>query len=91
MGAVLEGDLFLSREAAQAMDQRTPSPPIPVLTRRKKEVLLLIADGHTNMEIAEKLIISSTTVDTHRKNLLIKFQGKNTASLVRMASESGVI
>ncbi|WP_424379834.1 response regulator transcription factor [Muriicola sp.] len=69
----------------------TPAPRIPVLTGREKEVLLLIAEGHTNMEIAEKLFISSTTVDTHRKNLLTKFQAKNTASLVRMASESGVI
>lgn len=89
--AVMEGDLFLSREAALAMDQRTPAPKIPVLTRREKEVLLWIAHGLTNVEIADKLYISSTTVDTHRKNLLTKFEAKNTAALVHMASEAGII
>jgi len=64
---------------------------IPVLTRREKEVLLLIADGLTNVEVAEKLFISSTTVDTHRKNLLAKFDARNTASLVKMAMQFQLI
>lgn len=88
---VMEGELFLSREAALAMEQRTPAPKIPVLTRREKEVLVWIARGLTNAEIADKLFISTTTVDTHRKNLLTKFEAKNTASLVHMASEADII
>ncbi len=91
ISTVMDGDMFLSREAALAMDQHTPAPKIPMLTRREKEVLLWIARGLTNLEIADKLFISSTTVDTHRKNLLTKFEAKNTASLVHMASEAGVI
>jgi len=63
----------------------------PLLTRREVEVLKLIADGLTNQEIAEKLFISSWTVDSHRKNLLLKFNAKNTAILVKTAVTSGII
>jgi DNA-binding CsgD family transcriptional regulator len=42
----------------------------------------------TNIEIGEKLFISTTTVDTHRKNLMSKFEAKNTATLIRMAAQS---
>jgi DNA-binding CsgD family transcriptional regulator len=59
---------------------------IPIITRREKEVLSLISEGLTNNQIATKLFISITTVDTHRKNLLAKFEAKNTATLIRMAT-----
>ena len=62
-----------------------------VLTRREKEVLGLIADGLTNNEIAQKLFISSTTVDTHRKNLLAKFDVKNVASMIKAAAQLQLI
>jgi DNA-binding NarL/FixJ family response regulator len=51
----------------------------------------LIAAGMTNNEIATKLYISVTTVETHRKNLLAKFDVKNTAALVRMAIQMKLI
>jgi DNA-binding NarL/FixJ family response regulator len=83
---VMEGKKFLSQEAAQVMAQPAHAK-IPVLTRREKEVLGLIAEGMTNNAIAEKLFISTTTVDTHRKNLLTKFDVKNTANLIRLAAQ----
>jgi hypothetical protein len=43
------------------------------------------------LEIADKLFISTTTVDTHRKNLLAKFAVKNTATLIRMAAQYQLI
>jgi DNA-binding NarL/FixJ family response regulator len=58
----------------------------PILTRREKEVLQLIVDGMTNNEIAEKLFVSVTTINSHRKNLLTKLEAKNTAALVRIAT-----
>jgi DNA-binding NarL/FixJ family response regulator len=64
---------------------------VMLLTRREKEVLNLIADGLTNSEIADKLFVSSSTVDSHRKNLLSKLNVKNTAALVRTALESKII
>lgn len=61
------------------------------LTEREKEILILIADGNTNPEIAKLLFISPRTVDTHRKNLLKKLEVKNTAGLVRFALKSGLV
>lgn len=63
----------------------------PVITRRESEILRLIADGFTNQEIADRLFISSSTVDSHRKNLLVKFNSKNTAALVKTAISKGII
>jgi DNA-binding CsgD family transcriptional regulator len=64
---------------------------IPLITRREKEVLELIADGLTNNEIAAQLFISVSTVDTHRKNLLAKFESKNIASLIKAAMQMQLI
>ena len=87
---VMKGKLYLSGEAAQSLRQ-AGTQSIPVLTRREKEVLEWIAEGMTNNEIAQKLFISVTTVDTHRKNLLAKFEVKNVAALIRVASQHKVI
>ncbi len=84
--AVMDGIKFLSLEAAATIKKDEDSK-IPVITRREKEVLALIAEGLTNHQIAEKLFISTTTVDTHRKNLLAKFEVKNTATLIRLAAQ----
>lgn len=86
---VEKGKTYLSFEVSQTMKNK-PENNI-VLTRREKEVLELIASGMTNNEIAQKLFISSTTVDTHRKNLLAKFEVKNTALLIRMAAQKQLI
>ena len=84
--AVTIGKTYLSEEAATSL-RKNAEPEIPVITRREKEVLELIADGMTNNEIAQKLFISTTTVDSHRKNLLAKFEAKNTALLIRTAAQ----
>jgi DNA-binding NarL/FixJ family response regulator len=88
---VAKGKQFLSFDAALALRKPDNQNDTPVITRREKEVLELIADGMTNNEIAQKLFISSTTVDTHRKNLLTKFEAKNTASLIRIAAQLKII
>ncbi len=83
--AVMQGKTFLSFEASQTL--RKSDEAAVVLTRREKEVLELIAEGMTNNEIAQQLFISTGTVDTHRKNLLAKMEAKNTASLIRIATQ----
>ena len=88
---VAKGKNYLSHEAAQAMIQHSDSSNKPVLTRREIEVLQLIAQGLTNHEIAEQLFVSVFTVDTHRKNLLAKFQAKNIAMLIKIAMQMGMI
>ena len=61
------------------------------LSKREKEVLYLIAEGNTNTEIAEILFLSSHTVTTHRKNIMIKLGVKNTAGIVMYAVKSGLV
>ncbi len=69
----------------------TPSDNLPALTKREKEILQLISEGLTNNQIAEKLFISPLTVDSHRKNLLTKLNVNNTASLIKLAVQNGLI
>jgi DNA-binding NarL/FixJ family response regulator len=87
---VMKGKSYLSHEVAQTL-RKEHSAEVPVLTRREKEVLELIANGFTNNEMAQKLFISITTVDTHRKNLLAKFNVKNTALLIKAALQYKLI
>ncbi len=86
---VLKGQVYLSDDVSQLLRKQDDNEI--VLTRREKEVLELIAGGMTNNEIGEKLFISPSTVDTHRKNLLAKFEARNTASLIRIASQKQFI
>lgn len=88
---VVKGKLYLSFDAALAIRKPDSQNKEPVITRREKEVMELIAEGLTNNEIAQKLFISNTTVDSHRKNLLAKLGAKNTASLVRIAAQLKII
>lgn len=88
---VNKGKTYLSFEAGQAMRKIHASPQVPLITRREKEILTLIAEGFTNPEIAEKIFVSPSTVDSHRKNLLAKLDVKNTAALVKFAMEHGLI
>ena len=67
--------------------KKSQQSPFPSLSRREKEILELILEEHTTQEIAEKLFISFGTVETHRRNMLIKTGARNTAGLVRIALE----
>lgn len=89
INSVMKGKLYLSGEAAQSL--QNSHTEIPVLTRREKEVLELIASGMTNNEIAAKLFVSVATVDTHRKNLLAKFDARNIAMLIKTAVQLQLI
>ena len=70
---------------------RIPPTDIPQLTPRELQILRLIGEEFTNGEIAEKLFISGNTVFTHRKNLLSKLNVRNTAGLIRNASQFGLL
>lgn len=63
---------------------------MPKLSRREKEILNLILEEMTTPEIAEKLFISISTVETHRAALLSKTGSKNIAGLVKVALEKGL-
>lgn len=61
------------------------------ISPRELEVLSLVAEGLTDQQVASRLFISRHTVNSHRKSLLLKLDAKNTADLVRLAMEKGVI
>lgn len=61
------------------------------LTNRELEILELVVAGYSSPQIAQKLYISSRTVDTHRNNLMQKLDIHNTASLVRFAIEHDLV
>jgi two-component system nitrate/nitrite response regulator NarL len=90
--AVAEGKTYFSQEVSRAiMDGfRVKTSEQPELTRRELEILKLVAKAMSTAEIAEKLFISTYTVDTHRKNLLSKLSLKNTAGLVNYAIQNGL-
>ncbi len=64
---------------------------LDLLTRREQEICALLAFGHTNGEIAEKLSISERTVETHRVNILSKLGLKSRAELVRFAIDNSLV
>ncbi|MDX1408491.1 MAG: helix-turn-helix transcriptional regulator, partial [Saprospiraceae bacterium] len=66
--------------------QHTPS-----LSRRELQILNLITQEMTNTEIAEHLFISINTVDSHRRNIMSKLGVRNTAGMVRVAMERGLL
>ena len=87
---VLDGKEHYSPEIAEMINKKSHHDDT-YLTRREIEILRLIADGDTNVVIAEKLCVSPLTVDSHRKNLIMKLDAKNTASLIKIALSKGLI
>jgi predicted ATPase/DNA-binding SARP family transcriptional activator/DNA-binding CsgD family transcriptional regulator len=73
-----------------------PAPPMSakppaLLSRREREVVLLIAAGRTNREIASELAISQRTVDTHVSNILAKLELSSRAQIVTWAMEQQLV
>ena len=61
------------------------------LTKREKEIVILVAEGYKNREVAEKLQISVKTVETHRANIMNKLALRNLAQLIHYAIRTGMI
>lgn len=91
--SVMQGKLYMSLNMEHLLRPASVAPTgnLPELTKREKEVLQLIAEGLTNNQIAEKLFVSASTVDTHRKNMITKLKVSNTAALIRFAVAHGLI
>lgn len=96
----LNTDRYICNELALRMlDKVINKPEVVVphenveieLSKREVEVLSLIAEGYTNLEIADKLFTSKRTVEGLRQNLIDKTGSRNTAALIRFAILSGII
>jgi DNA-binding NarL/FixJ family response regulator len=85
----------ISRIIAEGISKKMKGKPAleagETISTREKEVLSLICRGMTTAEIAEKLFISSRTVEGHRQHLLEKTDTKNSAALVAWAYRNGVV
>lgn len=68
-----------------------PKDVLPTVSDREKEVLVLISEGYSNKAISAQLFLSVHTVDSHRKNLISKFNVKNTAELVKKTMDLGIL
>jgi DNA-binding NarL/FixJ family response regulator len=78
-------DLLISRGQDGSLD------PYDTLTKREKEVLQLVAEGHTNAAVAARLGIGERTVETHRAHIMSKLGLNNHADLVRFALECNLL
>ena len=94
---VMKGESFFSKEVTeqimagiQKKKTANRNSMAVELTEREKDVLRLIVKEHTTQEIAEKLFISTNTVETHRKNLISKLNVRNVAGLVKYALQNGL-
>jgi DNA-binding NarL/FixJ family response regulator len=68
-----------------------PSDPQELLTPREQEILVLVAEGHSNHEIAARLFLSKKTVETHRANTMRKLDLHDVTELVKYALRRGII
>ena len=78
-------EIYIQRAESAALD------PYETLTAREREVLHLVAEGHTNAEIAARLFVSPRTVETHRANLMRKLGLHTQTDLIRYALRRGIL
>lgn len=90
---VYEGGVYLGANAQTNLvsQEKESSEEIPLITKREKEVLNYLSQGLSSVQIAEKMFVSPLTVDTHRRNLMQKFDVTKTVNLLRKAKDGGLI
>ena len=101
METVLNGDYFLDSSVSQQVVQKLIKQPskgkeiivagYDTLTSREQEVVVLLAEGISVQEIAEKLFISPKTVENHRSSIMRKLDLHSTIDLFRFAAKAGLI
>ena len=97
--SVYQGETYLSQRIADLLTSESfqkseflmEGSPLEVLSSREREILQLVAEGQTSLEIAERLSISPKTVDTYRSRLMHKIRVEDMAGLIKFAIQHGVI
>lgn len=84
-GAVVQEALGLAARGGEGR------PPGDSLSEREREVLCLVAQGHTNQEVADRLFLSVKTVESYRARLMVKLGLKTRADLIRYALSTGLM
>lgn len=90
---IKNGELAFCNEVKELINKTNINDlkTIPRLTQREKEILALLKQGKSTQEISDTLFISFLTVQTHRRNLLAKFQMKNIIELLNFANDNGIL
>jgi two-component system, NarL family, response regulator DegU len=91
---VYDGEVFIQPEIASRMLRALICPaaaPLEPLTERERDVLVLLAQGYANREIADRLVISEGTVKNHVSNILGKLQAENRTQAVAIARRHGLV
>ena len=94
---VLIGKTYYSQKAMETLVsiseelQNTGLKKTQSLTEREREILILVVEGLSTRDIAEKLFIAVRTVETHRKAIMEKLDVHNVAGMVRIAIQEGVV
>lgn len=93
IAAAINGNICYSKEVVEIISRPTKNQlrNTPQLTRREKQILSLLAQGKTSQNIAQELFLSPLTVDTHRRNLIQKFEVKNVAELIAAAHQQQLL
>jgi len=99
--SVAKGDYYLDSSVSHAVVENLMKSPLKAakitdadyatLTPREQEVMRLLAEGLSSKEVAEKLFISSKTVENHRANIMSKLGLHSTIELIRYAAKLGLI
>ncbi len=89
----MDGEIVFSSEVKAIISKPEISDfkKLPSLTRREKEILILISKGKNSQEIADILFLSFLTVQTHRRNILSKLEVKNVAELLAIAQKNRLL
>jgi DNA-binding NarL/FixJ family response regulator len=89
--ALQRGERYLYPPLGAAMIKAASAPPADPLTDREREIVRLLALGHTNAEIAGQVHLSIRTVETHRAHSMAKLRLNSRAELVRWALDRGLL
>ena len=91
--AAAVGEVHLDSAVARQLTRRMTAPQVGLsaLTAREREILALVAQGHSNREIAEQLVISERTARTHVSNVLSKLQLSSRTQAALLAIREGLI
>jgi DNA-binding NarL/FixJ family response regulator len=81
---------LISAYVARPVRRRAPHPNLQLLTEREREIVALVAEGLSNEEIAERLVISPATARTHVSRAMVKLHARDRAQLVVFAFQSGL-
>ena len=96
--SIYQGDSYLSPSVARLLiedyqrgEGRVIREPYEQLTDRERDVLKLVAEGHTTKEVADILVVSPRTVEGHKTNFMAKLGIHNRTELVKYALRKGII